>query len=118
MKNYWEEINEGGIVKTKSEINSERTGQARELSSQLENTFVEFVFDNEKYCREIEDEYNRLFNVIRPRIYNGEFLSFPEMNNSFQMEEYQKNAIARIIYGKNTLLSQQVGAGKTFEKNG
>ena len=115
LKNYWEEINEGGIVKTKSEINSERTGQARELSSQLENTFVEFVFDNEKYCREIEDEYNRLFNVIRPRIYNGEFLSFPEMNNSFQMEEYQKNAIARIIYGKNTLLSQQVGAGKTFE---
>lgn len=115
LKNYWEEINEGGIVKTKSEINSERTGQARELSSQLENTFVEFVFDNEKYCREIEDEYNRLFNVIMPRIYNGEFLSFPEMNNSFQMEEYQKNAIARIIYGKNTLLSQQVGAGKTFE---
>ena len=69
--------------------------------------------DLERPCK--VREYNERFNAIRPREYDGRHLIFSGMNPEISLREHQRNAVAHILYGGNTLLAHQVGAGKTFE---
>lgn len=115
IRNYWDEWNgERNVVR--SEMNAERTSAARDLAEQLEEQWEEWLYSDYDRKQKLVDIYNRKFNNIRLRNYDGSYLSFPEMNCTIQLESYQKNAIARIMdTNSNTLLWQQVGAGKTFE---
>ena len=60
------------------------------------------------------DYYNEHFNHTRPRTFNGDYLTFPGMNPNIEMRKHQRDAVARILYGGNTLLAHCVGAGKTW----
>lgn len=115
IRNYWDEWNgEKNVVK--SEVNAERTSAARDLAEQIEMAWEEWLYSDYDRKQKLVDIYNRKFNNIRIRNYDGSHLSFPDMNCTIRLEPYQKNAIARIMDAKtNTLLWQQVGAGKTFE---
>lgn len=115
IRNYWDEF-EDGKKKVRSEVNSERTSAARDLAEQLEETWEEWLYSDYDRKQNLVNIYNRKFNNIRLREYDGSYLSFPQMNRMIRLEPYQKNAIARIMdTNSNTLLWQQVGAGKTFE---
>jgi N12 class adenine-specific DNA methylase len=96
-------------------INKRETILAREKQALIKEKFKEWFWADinrrEKYVR----QYNDLFNNIRLRIYDGSRLRFPGMNPDILLRIHQKNAIARIIYGNNTLLAHCVGAGKTYE---
>lgn len=81
----------------------------------IRDAFVEWIFKNEERKSRLVAYYNRHFNNIVPRTYDGSNLVFPGMNVEIALKEHQKNAIARILYGGNTLLAHAVGAGKTFE---
>ena len=116
IRNYWTEEDDDGKIHRKSEINPERTAQARQLAEDLEQEFEDWIYQDYERKKDLVDIYNHRFNNIRNRVYNGSFISFPEMAPSYNLEPYQKNAIARIMdTNTNTLLWQQVGAGKTFE---
>lgn len=116
IRNYWEEKNAEGKEVTKSEVNVERTNRARDLAERLEAEWEDWLYSDYQRKVNVVDIYNRKFNNTRTRVYDGAFLSFPQMNKSMALEPYQKNAIARIMdTNTNTLLWQQVGAGKTFE---
>ena len=65
--------------------------------------------------QELVKQYNVLFNSTRPREYDGSHITFSGMNPEIQLREHQLNAVAHILYGGNTLLAHEVGAGKTFE---
>lgn len=96
-------------------VNQNETMLARAKAEQIKDTFKEWIFADkdrrEKYVR----IYNDNFNNIRIREYDGSFLDFPGMNPEYELRPHQKNAIARIIRGGNTLLGHCVGAGKSFE---
>lgn len=117
IRNYWTVYdNELRKDVVKSELNIERTTQARDLEEKLNEAWEEWIFSNYERKHELEHIYNELFNNIRLQEYDGSYLSFPEMNPAIQLEGYQKNAVARIMKKQsNTLLWQGVGAGKTFE---
>lgn len=116
LRNYWSEWNEEKQRDVeKSELNSDRTTQARELAEKLNEEWEEWVFSDYDRKQHLEELYNEKFNSVRLQEYDGSYLTFPEMSNMYQLEPYQKNAVARIMKPKNTLLWQQVGAGKTFE---
>lgn len=117
IRNYWT-VYDKELRKdiTKSELNVERTTQARDLEEKLNEAWEEWIFTNYERKHELECIYNELFNSIRLQEYDGAYLSFPEMNPTIQLEKYQKDAVARIMKkDSNTLLWQGVGAGKTFE---
>lgn len=112
---YWTEYLNGEEVR-KSRLNMTRTSYARSLAEQLQQEFQEWIFEDDERRENLVEKYNYLFNSIRLQEYDGSYLTFPEMNSNIKLEEYQKNAVARIMTShQNTLLSQQVGAGKTFE---
>ena len=116
IRNYWQEEDDDGKIHRKSEVNPERTAQARQLAEDLEQEFEDWIYQDYERKKDLVDIYNHRFNNIRNRVYDGSFISFPEMAPSYNLEPYQKNAIARIMdTNTNTLLWQQVGAGKTFE---
>lgn len=116
IRNYWEERNEEGVYVKKSEVNVERTTQAQDLIQRLNEEWDDWVFSDVQRRDDLVDKYNELFNSTRLQSYDGSYLTFPEMNISYQLEPYQKNAVARIMnQNTNTLLWQKVGAGKTFE---
>ncbi|MBM6840136.1 DEAD/DEAH box helicase family protein [[Clostridium] spiroforme] len=112
--NYWTEVNDDKETR-KRKLNIERTTYARNLAEELQEVFKDWIFKDAERREYLVEKYNYLFNSIRLKQYDGSYLTFPEMNRSIILEDYQKNAIARIIDSKNTLLSQRVGAGKTFE---
>ena len=115
IRNYWDEF-ENGNKKIKSELNAVRTSAARDLAEQFEDEWEQWLYSDYNRKQKIVEIYNKKFNNIRLRSYNGEYLTFPDMNCTMALEPYQKNAIARIMdTNNNTLLWQQVGAGKTFE---
>ncbi|BCJ98380.1 helicase-related protein [Anaerocolumna chitinilytica] len=96
-------------------VNKAETILAREKQGIIKDKFQEWFWSDinrrEKYVR----KYNDLFNNIRLREYDGSHLQFPGMNPAIILEPYQKNAVARVLYGGNALLAHCVGAGKTFE---
>ncbi len=100
--------------KEKRILNKKETALALQRQELIREEFRSWVFKNPDRRKELCDIYNRKFNSIRPREYSGEHLSFPGMNPEVSLREHQKNAVARIIYGNNTLLAHVVGAGKTY----
>jgi N12 class adenine-specific DNA methylase len=96
-------------------VNKAETILAREKQSLIKEKFQEWFWSDisrrEKYVR----KYNDLFNTTRLREYDGSHLQFPGMNPAIKLRNHQKNAIARVLYGGNTLLAHCVGAGKTYE---
>ena len=98
-----------------SVVNREKTVLAQNKQELLKHAFSEWVYKDPTRRRELERIYNDSFNCLVPRQYDGSHLTFPGMNPNIHLREHQVNAIARMLYGGNTLLAHQVGAGKTFE---
>lgn len=91
------------------------TQVVQQKANKIRREFKNWLFSDSKRRSDIVDTYNRTFNCIRPREYDGSHLRFPGMNSNIELHEHQKNAIAHAIYGGNTLFAHSVGAGKTFE---
>ena len=81
----------------------------------MREAFRDWVFRDQKRREVLVNKYNVLFNSTRPREYDGSHLVFPGMTPDIELKDYQKNAVAHVLYGHNTLLAHCVGAGKTFE---
>jgi len=96
-------------------FNPKETAIAREKQNSIREEFKEWVKKNERVKNELVDLYNNKFNSIRLREYDGSNLKFKGMTTDITLQEHQKNAVARILFGGNTLLAHCVGAGKTFE---
>lgn len=91
------------------------TQVVQQKANKIRREFKNWLFSDSKRRSDIVDTYNRTFNCIRPREYDGSHLRFPSMNSNIELHEHQKNAIAHAIYGGNILFAHSVGAGKTFE---
>ena len=96
-------------------LNQKETEFAQEKQRQLQETFKNWIFADPVRREEVVETYNRMFNSIRPREYDGSVLEFPGMNNEIQLRKHQRDAVAHALYGGNTLFAHEVGAGKTFE---
>lgn len=91
------------------------TQVVQQKANKIRREFKNWLFSDPVRRSDIVDTYNRTFNCIKPREYDGSHLAFPGMNSNIELHEHQKNAIAHAIYGGNTLFAHSVGAGKTFE---
>lgn len=91
------------------------TQVVQQKANKIRREFKNWLFSVPVRRSDIVDTYNRTFNCIKPREYDGSHLTFPGMNSNIELHEHQKNAIAHAIYGGNTLFAHSVGAGKTFE---
>lgn len=100
---------------TKSVLNKKETMLAIQKQELLKEEFKDWIFKDIDRRERLVELYNRKFNSIRPRAYDGSNLTFNGMNTNVVLRTHQKNAIARTLYGGNTLLAHVVGAGKTFE---
>jgi N12 class adenine-specific DNA methylase len=94
--------------------NHKETIAVREKQRTLQNMFKEWIFNEPERRNRLVSFYNDTFNNIKLREYDGSHLTFPGMNPEIELRSHQKNAVARILYGGNTLLAHEVGAGKTF----
>ncbi len=101
--------------KEKRVLNKAETMVAQQKQELIREAFKEWVFKDLGRREELCRTYNELFNSIRPREYDGSHIRFSGMNPEITMMQHQKNAVAHILYGGNTLLAHCVGAGKTFE---
>ena len=99
---------------TKRILNKSETLLAEQKAKEIQNKFVSYIFNNDDYKKVVEHAYNERYGYNVERIYTGDFLEFPNMNKNITLFKYQKNAVARIIFNKNTLLAHNVGAGKTY----
>ena len=106
---------EDGDGKYHYEVNKNETMLAREKQNQIKERFKDWLFSDPERRQKYVDYYNETFNNIRLREYDGSHLQFPGMNPGIELKPHQKNAIARILLGGNTLLAHCVGAGKSFE---
>lgn len=95
-------------------LNKEETMIAREKQDQMKEEFKNWIFKDPERRKKYVKYYNETFNNIRLREYDGSYLLFPGMNPDIKLRKYQKDAVARIILGGNTLLAHDVGAGKTY----
>ena len=93
----------------------EFTAQAQMKQEEIQQAFRDFLIENPLRAQDVERTYNRRFNNIRLRQYDGSNLSFPGMTNTVELKPHQKDAIAHHLYGGNTLFAHCVGAGKTYE---
>lgn len=91
------------------------TQVVQQKANKIRREFKNWLFSDPVRRSDIVDTYNRTFNCIKPREYDGSHLTFPGMNSNIELHEHQKNAIVHAIYGGNTLFAHSVGAGKTFE---
>lgn len=105
---------EDGDGKFHYEVNKKETMLAREKQNQMKEAFKAWIFKDQERRQKYVDYYNNTFNCIRLRSYDGSFLQFPGMNPEIKLRDHQKNAVARILLGGNTLLAHVVGAGKTY----
>lgn len=106
---------EDGHGKYHYETNQKETMLAREKQNQLKEAFREWIFAEPERRNKYVRYYNETFNNVRLREYDGSHLQFPGMNPDIKLKQHQKNAVARILMGGNTLLAHCVGAGKSFE---
>ncbi|MCR0269865.1 DEAD/DEAH box helicase family protein [[Clostridium] innocuum] len=96
-------------------LNKKETMIAQQKQDSIKEAFANWIWKDFERREHLVKRYNELFNSIRPREYNGDHLDFPNMNSEISLRKHQKDAIAHILYGGNTLLAHVVGAGKTFE---
>ena len=108
---YYEDEN----GKRVAELNKKETAIAQAKQEQIKLSFEEWIWKDPERRERLTKFYNERFNSIRPREYDGSHISFDGMNPEITLRKHQVNAIARILYGGNTLLAHEVGAGKTFE---
>ena len=101
--------------KEKRVLNSKETTLAQQKQQAIKEAFRDWIWRDPDRRRELVQLYNERFNSTRPREYDGRHLIFPGMNPGITLREHQRNAIAHDLYGGNTLLAHEVGAGKTFE---
>jgi N12 class adenine-specific DNA methylase/archaellum component FlaC len=99
----------------KTYLNQKETTLAQQKQENIKQEFRDWIFKDPERRHELVDLYNKQFNAIRPREYDGSHITFAGMNPEISLREHQTNAIARILYGGNTLLAHEVGAGKTYE---
>ena len=95
-------------------LNVKETTLAQQMQQVIKDAFRDWLWKDADRRQTLVAKYNELFNSTRPREYDGSHLTFPGMNPEIELREHQRNAIARILYGGNTLLAHEVGAGKTF----
>ena len=100
--------------KKKAILNKKETAIAQGKQDLIKQAFQDWIWKDPKRRRRLTDYYNEHFNAIRPREYDGSHLKFYGINPEIQLRQHQKNGVARIIYGGNTLLAYVVGAGKTY----
>ncbi len=105
--------NENG--REKRELNQKETTIAQQKQQAIKDAFHDWVWKDPTRRHELVTRYNELFNSTRPREYDGSHIVFDGMNPEITLREHQRTAIAHVLYGGNTLLAHQVGAGKTFE---
>ena len=96
-------------------LNKNATTLAQQKQQAIKDAFQDWVWQDADRRRELSDKYNELFNSTRPREYDGSHITFSGMNPEIALRPHQRDAIAHILYGGNTLLAHEVGAGKTFE---
>ena len=96
-------------------VNKEQTEAAQIKADAIKERFSEWIWEDPDRRENLCQIYNQSINCIRPREYDGSILQLPGMNPDITLRPHQKNAVARILFGKNTLLAHAVGAGKTFE---
>ena len=96
-------------------VDATKTAQARAKQELIMQKFKEWIFADKSRRDDLVETYNRQFNSSRPREYDGSHLNFVGMNPEITLRQHQLNAVARCLYGGNTLLAHEVGAGKTFE---
>ena len=101
--------------KPKRVLNKRETTLAQQKQQAIKDAFANWVWKDPQRRNALVKQYNELFNSTRPREYNGEHLHFVGMNPEITLREHQRNAIAHVLYGGNTLLAHEVGAGKTYE---
>ena len=111
----YDEKYERGSDKKKRVLNEKETLFALEKQKLLIKIFQSWVWQDSQRANALEDIYYYKYGCYRKRIFDGGFLTFPTMNKDVQLYDYQKNAVARIIFCKNVLLAHDVGAGKTLE---
>ncbi|CAG7585170.1 hypothetical protein PEPTYR26121_00107 [Peptoniphilus tyrrelliae] len=104
--------------KKKSVLNQKETMLARSKQEIIKEEFKSWIFDDVERRNRLVEDYNERFNSIRQREYDGSNLTFEGMNPEIELRAHQKDAIARGLFGGNTLLAHEVGAGKTFEMIG
>ena len=106
---------EGDDGKPKRVLNKRETMLAQQKQQSIKDAFANWIWQDPQRRISLVRQYNELFNSTRPREYNGEHIHFVGMNPEISLREHQRNAIAHVLYGGNTLLAHEVGAGKTFE---
>ncbi len=101
--------------KQKRVLNKRETTLAQQKQQAIKDAFKDWVWKDPRRRETLTQQYNELFNSTRPREYDGSHIRFGGMNPEIKLREHQQNAIAHVLYGGNTLLAHEVGAGKTFE---
>ena len=101
--------------KKKAVLNKKETAIAQSKQELIKQGFQDWIWADPERRERLCKLYNEKFNSIRPREYDGSHITFNGMNPEIELREHQKNAVAHILYGGNTLLAHAVGAGKTFE---
>ena len=96
-------------------LNKKETTLAQQKQQAIKEAFANWIWKDPQRRETLVKQYNELFNSTRPREYDGSHIHFVGMNPEISLREHQKNAIAHVLYGGNTLLAHEVGAGKTFE---
>ena len=109
----YDTIEEDG--KEKRVLNQNETTLAQQKQQAIKDAFAGWVWKDPQRRTLLVKRYNELFNSTRPREYDGSHIHFVGMNPEISLREHQRNAIAHVLYGHNTLLAHEVGAGKTFE---
>ena len=96
-------------------LNKRETMLAQQKQQVIKDAFANWVWQDPQRRIALVKQYNELFNSTRPREYDGSHIKFVGMNPEITLREHQRNAIAHVLYGGNTLLAHEVGAGKTYE---
>lgn len=101
--------------KQKRVLNKKETTLAEQKQQAIKDAFSDWIWKEPNRRQTLVEKYNEMFNSTRPREFDGSHIRFGGMNPDIKLREHQKNAIAHVLYGGNTLLAHEVGAGKTFE---
>ena len=109
----YDTIEEDG--KERRVLNQKETMLAQQKQQAIKDTFAGWVWQDPQRRNLLVKQYNELFNSTRPREYDGSHINFVGMNPEINLQEHQRNAVAHVLYGGNTLLAHEVGAGKSFE---
>ena len=98
-------------------VNQEETKAVRQVANLIKSEFQDWIFKDSDRRERLVQTYNEMYNSIRPREYDGSHLNFVGMNTDITLKDHQKNAVARALYGGNTLLAHAVGAGKSVTRS-